>query len=845
MTSKLMRAPGKELAQPSKKRSLRTRGLWKALLGLVVMMGLTSVMNAQSQAPTHFNNSILIGDQGMNQPRGMVLIRVPNPASPTGFTTDWWVSDSVDGFCRLTATGILEPATCDISGILEIHDYQVETNGVNGTNGYIFVGAVGGANRYSFTLGADGRTAIATKDVFAGAGSVFTNNVAVAARPAALRIDTALLGPDGKLYISFFGNTDIWRVLNPLSPTFTPQGNKIERVGVTEGTGGRATSMAWIGHDLWMEDVGFINRIQDADQCFYTFPKCSAIIQFRNLFAHAGMASDQYFSTIPDGRFLYFGNGSRVVRYDTTTPGLMQVWNQQGLLRDGVTPQHYTLILSINFNQPANPLDPTTNTTPNPNLPADEVTLSDGSKVADMTVAMDPFVNELFPPNLLIPPRNDAGQTWELLATSNPSPESQCDGLSTTSAIENPPGCAISAIGSNGQEAAPNPFAAKRAVLLASGVTHPRGLLWLNSNWWVSDEVLGFCRIDVNPLTGTGALTNCFQADANFIPGQPAASAPDGTGQQIVYVPDSQSPANLGTANIYRFIFTPGPGGGTLVLNGILNGLGTRGAWLQSVALPTGPFNDGALYLGYADSGFISKITNPDTAPSAPVTIARLFNGIGMISMAFNGNDLYIAEIGPPPIDGQFIKKGVVTNLLKASPSMAQGSASPVKRAIARLQTPEVIVENPGGFAVGPATVRPACLPPFGVVLSPSVPDDPATTPALYMGTLGLTADGVFNPGVTNNLGEMPEVDQFDFICNVQQTWVTDGAVDPLLSTNVPLGPITALALSSNGADAVLAIGDDPNVVVPLQSRQRGILRKTGPPGTGPDIGQGHVYIVP
>ncbi len=284
MTSKLMRAPGKELAEPSQKRSLRTCGLWKALLGLVVMMGLVTVMNAQAPTPTPtpavFNNSVLIGQANINEPRGMVLVRVPNPAG--GFVTDWWVADFIAGFCRLSPTGTLELNTCDINSTLEPHDYQAETFGVNGTNGYIFVGAVGGVNRYSFTLDAAGRTAIATTDLFAGAGSLFTNNTPIVGRPAQQRVNAVSIGPDGKLYLAFYGNTDIWRVLNPLSPTFTPQGNKIERVGVTEGTGGRATSLAWIGHDLWMLDVGFINRIQNADQCFYTFPKCSALIQIRN-----------------------------------------------------------------------------------------------------------------------------------------------------------------------------------------------------------------------------------------------------------------------------------------------------------------------------------------------------------------------------------------------------------------------------------------------------------------------------------------------------------------------------------------------------------------------------------
>jgi hypothetical protein len=468
--------------------------------------------------------------------------------------------------------------------------------------------------------------------------------------------------------------------------------------------------------------------------------------------------------------------------------------------------------------------------------------LPDGSFAEDLTVSTDPFVNALFPGATLIPPRNNAGKTWLLAASPTLVPELQCDASSTTAAIQNPPACAISSIGSPLTPPSPTINAAKRGVLLASGVTHPRGLLWLNSNWWVSDEVLGFCRIDINPINGNGALTNCFRpaGDNTFFPGQPAASAPDNLGVQVVYVPD----ASGFTSSIYRFLFTPSPTGGTLVLNGILNGAGSRkGTQVASVALPTGPFNDGSLYLLYSDSGFSEKITSPATAPGSPVQIARLFNGIGGISQAFNGNDLYISELGPPPIAGQFIKKGQVTNLLKASPSMSQGSASPVKRAIARLQTPQIIVENPGGFAVGPTTFRPACLPPPGVKLSSTVPADPATTPAFYIGTLGMSADGVFNPGVSNGLAELPEVDQFDFICNVQVPYVTQGVLDPLLSTPVPLGAVTALGFSGTDATAVMAVGDDPSVLVPAQTRQRGIIRKNGPPGTGSQ-GQGHVYLV-
>lgn len=818
MNFKLTRATGKAL--PMDERSLLTRS-WRLTFAVALMTLLATVS-------AYANNSVLIGSQGINAPRGMIRTNVPNPVAGGAPLRDYWVTDSIAGFCRLD-NGVLNITTCDINGTSEVIDYQAETNGINGSNGYVFVSSVDGVRRISFIPDPNpanaGKTIIDTAHtvVLAGAGSLFTNNVPISGRNLPT---TSNLGPDGNLYVGFRGNIDIWRVFNPLSPTFTPAGNKIERVGTTEGTGGRPTSMAWIGHDLWMLDVDFINRIQNADQCKYTFPKCQAVIQFRNLFGHAGMASDQFISSIPNGRYLYFGNGSRVIRYDTTTPGFMQVWNQQGTIPPAGTLQHYSLILGINFIQTL---------TPTP--------LPDGSFIEDMTVVNDPFVNALFPPATLIPPRNNAGKTWLLAAAPTLSPEAVCDGRSTTATVLNPPGCAISSIGSPGQEPSPNPVASKRGLLLASGITHPRGLLWLNSNWWVSDEALGFCRIDQNPITGAGSLSHCFKDpnNINFFPGQPAASAPDKTGKQVVYVPD----ASGFTSSIFRFVFTPALGGGTLSLNGILDGTGSRkGTTVQTVALPSGPGNDGALYIGYSDSGFMEKITNPATAPSAPVQIARLFNGIGVISMAFNGNDLYLSELGPPPIAGQFIKKGVVTNLLKASPSMAAGGASPVKRAIARLQAPQIIVENPGGFAMGPTGSRPFCLPPAGVKLSPSVPADPATTPAFYMGTLGLPADAVSpDGGVTGGLSEMPEVDQYDFICNTQIVWVTDAALDPLLSSSSPLGSVTALGFTGNDANAVLAVGDDPSVTIPTQTRQRGVIRKNGPPGTG-STGQGHVYLV-
>jgi hypothetical protein len=817
MNFKPMRAPSK--ARHLDENSLLTRSWTRVMaLALVTLLSAASAFASPSKQ---------IANQGINQPRGMIRSTVPNPVIGGAPLHDYWVSDTVDGFCRIDQVpdpanpglthGVLNAGTCYSPGTFEPSDYQVETNGMNGSNGYVFVGSTLGVSRLSFIVDPidPTKTVVDTANVvvFFGTGSLFTNNVAVVPPVGT----SAKLGPDGKLYATFTGSTDIWRVLNPLSPTFTPAGNKIERVGVSTGIGGVGTSLAWVGHDLWLVDVGFLNRIQNADKCFYTFPKCGAVLQFQFLSVHAGMASDQFFSTIPNGRWLYFGNGSRVVRYDTTTPGLLQVWNKDGLVNGSAVPQGYSLILGINFIQTATP-----------------TALADGSFVEDMTVSNDPVVNALFPRAPATPPRVGAGRTWLLAANTPPSVESCVQNVG----VPTPPPCVNGAIGTGGTGTSPNPIPAKRGILFASGITHPRGLLFLQSNWWVSDEALGFCRIDQNLITGATSLSHCFQPDATFFPGQPAAAKPNALGQQIVYVPDASGVSS----NIYRFIFTPDGTGGTLTLNGVLAGAG-RGTTIQTVALPTGPSNDGALYIGYSDDGSIQKITNPATAPGAPLAVVRLFNGIGAISMAFNGNDLYISELGPPPIAGQFIKKGVVTVMMRASPSANNGRAVPVKRAIARLQTPQIIVENPGGFTMGPTGGRPACLPPLGVKLSPSVPADPATTPAFYMGTLGLTADGVFNPGVTGGLGQLPEVDQYDFVCTTQVVWVTDAALDPTLSLSSPLGSVTALGFSGNDASAVLAIGDDPSVQVPTQSRQHGILRRNGPPGTG-STGQGHVYLV-
>ena len=572
---------------------------------------------------------------------------------------------------------------------------------------------------------------------------------------------------------------------------------------------------AWPGSaTICGQQAGFLNRIQNADLCNYTLPACQAMLEFGKLQTQQGLASDQFFSNT-NGRWLYWGNGNRIIRYDTFSADNMQVWNQSGRVCAGplegrtnaVTacpvspiPQEYTLIFGINFLQTATPT-------------ALNEKNSDGTTafIEDMAVTTDPIIEA--PPPAIAGILPKTGRTW-LYQASPTLTQEPC-----VVTPLNPPPCVNSETGNdNPPVGAPSNDAARRAVLLLSGLTHPRGLLWLQTNWWVSDEDHGFCRIDQNPITGAAAMTHCFKP-AGFIPGQPAADKPDGLGRQNVYVPDSSGDSK----GIVRLKFIPDGTGGTVSETGLLNsGKGTASA----VSLPTGPFNDGAVYIGYYDIGSINKIQQPATAPTAPIAVGGLAKGVGALSLAFMGNDLYIAELGPPASTaGQLVKGSQVTVLQAASPDLQRGSARTVDKPISRLQSPDPqsllspqLFINPAAFAVGPVGDREKCLPPMGVKLSASVPADAGAAPGLFMGNMGLPADSA----VTGGLIQPPEVAQFGSICTTMIDWVAQASVNPLLSLNQDLGPVTALAFNSQtDSKANLAIADDPGLVIPDQTLQK------------------------
>ena len=826
MNSNFLRAASKD-----SKQTLLTRS-WKRslMLALVTFMCVTSAFAGPG---------VQVGNQQMFRPSGMVKATVPNPIPGGAPLTDWWVSDGASGFCRLDNTGpdtgpsngIINLATCYLPGVFAPVDYQVETKGVINnqgvaSNGYVFVAGIKEVSRIEFMASPTepGRTIINAASqvtIFDSTKSVFTNGAPV---NGGRFIRDSRLGPDGKLYICFQGSGDVWRIRNPLTPNFTPAGNAVERVG-TSYNGKTLLSIAWVGHDLWATQAGFLNRIQNADLCNYTLPACQAMLEFGKLQTQQGLISDQFFSKNTNGRWLYWGNGNRIIRYDTFSAANFQIWNQSGFpcavpkvappCVASTIPQEYTLVFGMNWVQSATP-----------------VALADGSGfIEDMTVTTDPIIEA--PPPAIAGTLPKTGRSWLYKASSTLTQE-PC--IVTPL---NPPPCVNSETGNdNPPVGAPSNDARRRAVLLLSGVTHPRGLLWLQTNWWVSDEDHGFCRIDQNPITGAAAMTHCFQP-VGFIPGQPAADKPDALGRQNVYVPDSSGDSK----GIARLKFIPDGTGGTVSQTGLLNsGRGTAG----SVAIPNGPFNDGAVYIGYYNIGSINKIQQPATAPTATIPVGGLGHGVGALSLAFMGNDLYIAELAPPPnANGQLVKGSQVTVLVAASPDLQRGSAREINKPISRLQSPDPqsllspqLFTNPAAFAVGPVGDREKCLPPMGVKLSASVPADPGTAPGLFMGSLGLPPAAAVSQG----LALPPEVAQFGSICTTMIDWVAQASFNPLLSLNQDLGPVTALAFNSQtDSKANLAIADDPALIVPDQTLQKSQIV---PPATGLH-GQGHVYIVP
>lgn len=652
MNCTISRSPSRSTVSGFAGKALVNRRSWLRIVA-VTLLGLLCIGSAFATPGT-------LVAPGLNQPRGAIR-----------WNGSVWVSDIARGFCRIDA-GALNPATCFApgSGQPELRGNLVYVPDVTGATGV-----------WRLTMNAVTSTIDSSVELAPNGGLAGNLPQAVA------------LGPDGKLYVSFTTTGDIRRITNPTGAVWT-----VESVGKAASGGGPVNSITFVNNDLYIADTGAIGmeRISNAAACT---GGCKGIAMFGVLGISQGMTSDR-------ARYLFMGNGTRVLRYDTFTTNTVEIFSQNGV-QGGVT-FGYGTVWGVTYDVPTGDVfiggDPT---------PPGAATTEIGS----LYIVAAPWVTE--------------GAVNTLNGPPAPVPP--------------PP---------------PPVVAAKTGALYAAGITQPRGLNFIGTHVWVSDASAGFCRID-SGSPGVAALSNCFKPTATFAAGQ--ASFDPVTNN--IYVPD----ANTASAGIFRISYLPG----TETLGASAN-LGQGG--LQPTATAVSP--DGSLFFGTRTSGNINKITTPATTPSAAVKIGNTSNGKGVSAMAFVGNDLYLAE------------QVNVTVIIRASPSLAKGTAVIVGPAADRNSTPRLNVSIP-----------------LSLTVDQSVPSHAI----LYVGS---------DP---SGLGGVGQADQWDILLQTDTLWANAGNIGAVLT---PFAYPAGAAFAPGG---ILYVADDPSVTSA---------------GTTATPGQGHVYKI-
>jgi hypothetical protein len=718
----------------------------------LLVLAITTLLAASASA----SPSINIAPSSMFRPRGMVRVQLI-PGGPV----DYWVGDGAQGFCRLD-NGVLNIATCSLDGTAEPYDDRPNSP-------YVFTADLAGTGVNRFTFGPDpsapGHSILATEENVLGARSGVTF---IGAPVGKIKPESAKIGPDNNLYVVFHADGNIVRVTNPRDPR--PPSPLIQKATVvaTSSNGKRLVSMAFIGNDFWGVQAGFAERIQNITACVRITLTCTGQLQYQNIQFPMGMISDGV-------RYIYFSAGANIVRLDTSLPGLhgdaslMQVWSNRGIL-NGVSVA-YALPRGLNLH-PANA-----------NFP--------GDPGGDILITDDLLIEAPAPGIPVFTSRT--GRAWVLRA---PVTAELCPTATNPTAL-----CTIVSPVGTGTPLAPNArqaTAATTGILRATGVTHPRGLVFLGTHFWVADEVLGLCRIDATAL-GAASLTNCFKPTPGFIPGQPAADA-----QNIVYVPDINNTFN----GIARLVFNPATE--TLSQNGVLSQ--GRGLVAAAVAVNVNPVTRLTdLYIGPTTGAQVTKIVAAATAPSAAQNVAATFLGLGVRSMVFQDMNLYMMENGLPDKNSLFqLGSGQATVIVNAAPDLSRGHAdffSGLSTFItpARGSQPPTDIDTPAALALGPTSQVPCNT--IVRTFNPS-------TPSLY-------------------LGGAAEVDQWSFLCSKDTLWTADGQFSANLNLNAPIGVVTALGFAPDGT---MAIGDDPSLLSLTPTLTTTTL--------APTPGQGHVFVV-
>jgi hypothetical protein len=395
------------------------------------------------------------------------VVNLTQPKGAIRFGGSTFVADTVLGFCRIDA-GVVNPATCILAGT-----GQPELDAGN----IVFIADPQGKTgvwRFTMGIGGDGLPAVVQQD-----------NLAPNAGLGGSKPTISVLGPDGKLYIAFSNQPDIKRITNPFGSTATQTVESVAKIA----NGKRVNSGQFLGPHLYVDDATILERITNAAGCT---GNCTGQNFLSGYGSIAGLESDRT-------RYLYFGSGNQVLRWDSTTLVSVVIYSQNGLVNGLVT--GYGVIWGLNIDQ----------------------------ATGDLLVGEDPTIEAAVTTGL--------GKLWVV-----PFPATT-EGAPT---VFFPPPPVPSPT--------PTPAPPKKGALYAAGITQAQGLLFAGSHVWVSDATQGFCRID-SSSPGVASLSHCFQPSASFVPGQ---ASWDRT-RNFIYVPD----ASATSTGVFRLQLLSGDNIGT------------------------------------------------------------------------------------------------------------------------------------------------------------------------------------------------------------------------------------------------------------------------------------------
>lgn len=283
---------------------------------------LLAVSGAAGQTTATTTNTTIV--VGLTLPYGVQVLTGTATSSATGAPVrHLWTGDQ-GGLCRidpdLDSPGpfAVNPATC-ISGVGANTKFTAGRMAFDPLTNNIYTVDNGGPQsvaRYHYIPNGDsGQGLVSSTAEFlgdangCGLGGNFPWSISI--------------GPDGNLYVGFRKNGNVIRVLAPQSDSVPCANLQVMGHGFDQKI---TKSLAWIGHDLWGQDVVGLWRIGNADQCFTpvnNFTPCAGTALFRAQVPNGfSMVTDQTYPAT---------NGNNLYSFDATGTSIALISGLAGL----------------------------------------------------------------------------------------------------------------------------------------------------------------------------------------------------------------------------------------------------------------------------------------------------------------------------------------------------------------------------------------------------------------------------------------------------------------------------------------------------------------------------------